>query len=246
LLHSAADGDVHVFDNGLRLHRSHISPVQAARYQITNLHEPVEEAWFRKLSLVERDAFTFADVGAGIGYYAILMKLLRPSARVFCFEPLAEHARHLAANLRLNGIDGDSVSIFERAVSDRIGRQAFHREDFGSRLVPEATPQSSIVETTTLEAVVDAAGGRLDLVKIDVQGDEVRVIAGAGHAASRIGAWIVGTHSPELHQASITALRDRGLEILFEDAVPPHQPDGLVVATAVPAAPRRTLSGRMS
>ncbi len=180
------DDEVHVFDNGLRVYRRHISPVQAARYVTTNLHEPVEEAWFRRLSLIGTSEFRFADVGAGIGYYSILPKLIRPSARVFSFEPLPAHARHLGANLALNGIDENTVRILDRAVCDSIGQEAFHQEDFGSRLISEPSPTSTLVETTTLEAVVEDTSGPLDLVKIDGQGDELRVIIGDGRALRRI------------------------------------------------------------
>jgi FkbM family methyltransferase len=221
--------DVHVFDSGVRVFQSHISPAQAARYRTTNLHEPIEEGWFHRLTQGS-GAFRFADVGAGIGYYSILLKLLRPSAEVFCFEPLRLHAEYLAMNLSLNHIDAAAVQIFPHAVCDRVGRQAFHEESFGSRLIPECGATSSVVDTTTLEAIVEGATGPLDLVKIDVQGDERRVIAGAGRARTQIRAWIVGTHSLELHRECLADMRGRGFNILFDDPAPAQQPDGLVVA----------------
>lgn len=224
------DHDVHVFDNGVRVFRRHLSDVQSARYRSTNLHEPIEEEWFRRLSQDGSGAFRFADVGAGIGYYAILLKRLRPSAEILCFEPLRAHAEHLVSNLSLNHIDPEAVTVFTLAVCDRVGREAFHEESFGSRLAPDARHTSSVVATTTLEEIVEASGGPLDLVKIDVQGDERRVIAGAGRALPKIRAWIVGTHSLELHRQCLADLRDGGLAILFEDPAPPGQPDGLIVA----------------
>ena len=221
--------DVHVFDSGVRVYQSHISPVQAARYRKTNLHEPIEEAWFRYLTQ-GNGAFRFADVGAGIGYYSILLKRLRPSAEVICFEPLRVHAEYLAMNLRLNHIEAAAVQIFQHAVCDRVGQQAFHEEDFGSRLIQEPGTTLPVVDTTTLEAIVEGCGGPLDLVKIDVQGDERRVIAGAGRARTQIRAWIIGTHSLELHRECLADMRGGGFTILFEDPVPAQQPDGLVVA----------------
>jgi FkbM family methyltransferase len=227
---AAVENEIHVFDSGVRLFRSHISEFQATRYRNINLHEPIEEEWFGKLSAVETEPLHFADVGAGIGYYSILMKLLRPSARVFCFEPLREHAAHLAENLALNGIVDGSVRICDLAIADSSGQQPFHEENFGSRLLRDDVGARSFVQTTTLEAVVERMSGPLDLVKVDVQGDELRVIAGAGRALSQVRAWIVGTHGPEIHSACVEEFRRRGLSILFEDATPPHQPDGLIVA----------------
>jgi FkbM family methyltransferase len=223
-------GDVHVFDNGLRVYRRHLSPIQAARYRETNLHEPIEEEWFVRLVSGGGDRYRFVDVGAGIGYYAILVRRLRPAADVYCFEPLREHATRLTENLALNGVDSDGVRIFETAVCDRVGAQPFHQEDFGSRLLPQGAPAAAVVPTTTLQAVIEETTGDLDLVKVDVQGDELRVIAGAGASAPRIRSWIVGTHGPDLHRESTEALRALGCRILFEDPNPPHQPDGLIVA----------------
>jgi FkbM family methyltransferase len=225
---SAFRDDVHVFDSGVRVYQSHISQVQAARYRHTNLHEPIEEAWFRRLTQGSL-AFRFADVGAGIGYYSILLKRLRPSAEVLCFEPLRMHAQYLAMNLSLNRIEATAVQIFPHAVSDRVGRQAFHEEDFGSRLLSQCATPSSVVDTTTLEAIVDTSGP-IDLVKIDVQGDERRVIAGAGRARTQIRSWLIGTHSLQLHRECLAEMRAAGFNILFEEPAPAQQPDGLIVA----------------
>ena len=226
-----------MFDNGVRLYRQHISSIQAARYRTTNLHEPIEEEWFRRLSRDGSGAFRFADVGAGIGYYSILLKRLRPSAEVFCFEPLRAHAEHLAQNLTLNHIDLAAVQVFPYAVCDHVGRQAFHEENFGSRLIEDGGQLSSEVDTTTLETIVEGISGPLDLVKIDVQGEEQRVIAGAGRARKQIRAWIIGTHSMDLHRACLADMCAGGFEILFEDPAPAQQPDGLIVAVREGSSP---------
>jgi FkbM family methyltransferase len=226
------DDDVHVFANGLRLYRSHLSPVQAARYRETNLHEPVEEEWFGRLLLAAGEAPRIADVGAGVGYYTILAKRLRPAAEVFAFEPLGEHHRRVPANLALNGIVTSGVRLFAAAVCDGVGTQPFHEQDFGSHLLPAGGAPTSLVATTTLGALLADVGGRLDLVKVDVQGDELRVIAGAAAVLDRIDAWLVGTHSPELHAACLAELEGRGYLIAFADVAPPRQPDGLIVAVA--------------
>ena len=48
----------------------------------------------------------------------------------------------------------------------------------------------------------------------------------------RVDAWLVGTHSSELHAGCLAALERQGYAIAFADAAPPHQPDGLIVAIA--------------
>ena len=45
------------------------------------------------------------------------------------------------------------------------------------------------------------------------------------HIAFEVKDW------PEIHRACVERFRRLGLAILFEDVAPPHQPDGLIVAT---------------
>jgi FkbM family methyltransferase len=246
----APDPDEHVFANGVRLDRRHLSTYQVARYRLANLHEPVEEEWLGRLLAAAGSAPRFADVGAGIGYYSILVKLLRPDACVFAFEPLPEHFERLHPGFVRNGIDATAVRCYELALCDSEGREPFHREDFGSRLLGIGEPASLWTDTTTLARVVATLSGPLDVVKVDVQGAELRVIAGAAATSEQIGAWLVGTHSDALHSACRAALVDRGYEIAWDDPHPPGQPDGLVVAVRstgyaarLVSMPRETIRG---
>src|SRR5690606_22824517 len=56
---------------------------------------------------------------------------------------------------------------------------------------------SFLVPTTTIDELVDFAGWAPDLVKIDVEGAEAKVLQGAGILASNQRAWfMVEMHSP--------------------------------------------------
>jgi FkbM family methyltransferase len=233
-----SNSEIHEFANGVRVHRSHLLALQMQRYRIMNLHEPVEEHWFREICEAGGGGtFRFADVGAGIGYYSILLKQLNPAARIFCFEPFDIHANYLRANLLLNGIADDTVSIFENAVSDQVGSSPFYRQDYSSRLLDaDDAGATNSVPTTTVAWIVQNLSGPLDLIKVDVQGAELRVIDGAAPVVGQIGAWIIGTHGKEVHSACVDRLRELGYQIACDDAAPAHQPDGLIVARARPTS----------
>ncbi|MDQ3822565.1 MAG: FkbM family methyltransferase [Actinomycetota bacterium] len=140
----------------------------------------------RELRLVRewlRGGGDFVDVGAHVGMYAVAAALaLRGRGRVLAFEPNPAARAQLEENLALNGCD--NVVVSAAAVSDRVGETLLH--------VP-ATPDPSFssleggrfaegepvaVQTTTVDREVARHGMRPAVVKIDVEGRELRVLAG--------------------------------------------------------------------
>ena len=130
-----------------------------------------------------RGSGDFVDVGAHIGMYTVTASLaLRDRGRVLAFEPNPAARLQLERNLSVNGCD--NVIVSGRAAADAVGESFLH--------VPE-TPDPSFssletgrfaegkpvpVEMTTLDCEVDAVGLRPAMVKIDVEGGELRVLAG--------------------------------------------------------------------
>lgn len=125
----------------------------------------------------------FLDVGAHIGMYSVTAaRALGGRARVLAFEPNPAARAQLEANLALNGCE--DVLVSPAAVTDTVGETELH--------VP-ATPDPSFsslepgrfaegepvrVDTTTVDREVGAHGLRPALVKIDVEGGELEVVAG--------------------------------------------------------------------
>ena len=234
------DREIHTFANGIRVFKDRLIDVQIARYAHCNIHEPVEEKWFEQLCKPSAgsDSFSFVDIGAAVGYYAVLVKKLRPNAAVICVEPLSANSSAIREHLLLNGIESDDVTILEMAVSDRKGYATLLSNNYSSYLIDDTVAGSRdnavTVSVDTLAELIRARVGQVDLVKVDVQGEEVKVLDGAAAISSNIKAWIVGTHSEELHAACIKKLLNLGYSMLFEDQHPPGQPDGIVVASRAP------------
>ena len=125
----------------------------------------------------------FVDVGAHVGMYSVAAGLaLRGRGRVLAFEPNPSARAQLEANLALNSCS--NVVVSPAAVSDASGETVLH--------VP-ATPDPSFssleggrfaegkpvrVEVTTVDAAVREHGLRPAVVKIDVEGGELAVVAG--------------------------------------------------------------------
>jgi FkbM family methyltransferase len=228
--------DVYVFGNGIRVHRRDLLDWQVDRYTDAgnpNLHEPVEEAWLLRSFECERPpAPLFLDVGAGVGYYSLLIKKRWPDAVVVAFEPLPRHADALVANCALNGLCAEDVALVRAAVGPCSGRAAFVDRGYSSALdAASGSDTASIVEMRSLGDVVEQAGP-VHLLKMDIQGAELDVLTAAGDVLARHGVrhLVIGTHGDSIHRGVRKLLSEAGYAIEMDDPSPPMQPDGLIVA----------------
>lgn len=118
------------------------------------------------------------DVGANIGFQTRLFaEVVGPSGQVYAFEPEATNFRRLAAGVR--GLP--QVAIARAALSDLSGELALYPSprlgvDHRTYPVPERI-SAERVPAVTLDGTL-APGTRVRLVKVDVQGDELRVLRG--------------------------------------------------------------------
>ena len=125
----------------------------------------------------------FYDVGANIGYFTIMgARLVGPAGRVVAVEPQPEAVRRLRHNLALNGFD--NVTVVETAVADEEGESDFvvSDEEVLEWAALETTPAPEMrrirVPVTTLDTLRSTGLPAPKLVKLDVEGAEVRVLNG--------------------------------------------------------------------
>lgn len=176
------------------------------------VYEPATtEVLIRRL----RPGHVFVDVGANHGYFTLLAaSLVGPTGRVAAFEPNPRVFTQLRTHVRLNRFD-DRVTLEPYALADRpaTGVPLFVSQvetNSGlSSLAPGAAALSnhdlsaSATVPVTVETFDRWLAGRpplttprtIDLVKIDVEGAESRVIAGMTESLTngRIRALIVET-----------------------------------------------------
>jgi FkbM family methyltransferase len=168
----------------------------------------------RLLQALLRPGMRFLDIGANIGYYTLLAAdLVKPSGDVHSFEPHDGIRAQLRRNVELNQLR--NVQVRAEAVSARSGTVSFYRvvhddTNLGlSSLVPgERTEQTpiSVPGTTLDDYVAQLPDGRVDVVKIDVEGAESDVLQGAQKILrSGRGPWAILLESFEIstHRAAL-------------------------------------------
>lgn len=141
---------------------------------------------------VPRDAVV-CDVGAHAGQFTKLFARLAPNGHVYSFEPggyALSILRRVVALHRLRNVEICPFGLGDRAVAEtlrmpvkRSGSMGFGLSHLG------ADPRTSVAEAVTL-ATLDAFAAerklaRLDFVKADIEGWEMRMLAGAAGAVAR-------------------------------------------------------------
>lgn len=152
-----------------------------------------EEGTMRWLDREARPGDVFLDVGANVGIYTIAAAhRVGPAGRVFAFEPHKASAVTLMRNLVLSSVD-EQVTVFTCALAEKPGAIAFnytslesassgsqagHTDVAGEQreFLPVAT---EIILTASVDSLIDCGAMTAPaLVKIDVDGNELKVLRG--------------------------------------------------------------------
>jgi FkbM family methyltransferase len=170
-------------------------------------HDP---AVLSELARVLTPGQTFWDVGAHIGYVSLFAsKLVGPTGTVHAFEPDLLNAQRLHANIRLNSIS--NVKVHQVAVSDITGTAAFYQHNRTGSLLPQEDSQRVMVDCTTLDAMLTDLP-MPDVIKIDVEGGELRVLFGASRVLARRPILIVELQSESETHAILPGWEFRRLD----------------------------------
>jgi FkbM family methyltransferase len=248
----------HTFDNGVMVYKKHCTAEQLQRYAICNVHEADEEDHFTKMVEAMPTGGVFVNVGAAVGYYAILAARLRGDIRVECFEPLPMHVECLRDNLDLNNVPRSRVGIHPEAISIDARSIALSVDSFSSRVLAGDSSSSKIqlIRKRVRELFRGSGGGRtitvpgiplsgicarlarpsIDLLQMDIQGHEAEVLSAffmlgpEEQRKSPINAFLIGTHGPAVHKRCLDLLTSNGYLIELDQPLSEVQPDGILAA----------------
>lgn len=154
-------------------------------------------------------AHVIFDVGANAGIFSLAALASNKNATVHAFEPTPEIARRLRATAAMN--DLPKLIVNEMAVADHTGQMVLRRwrgEDGSNEGMNFITTDGlddggeAVLVTSLDRYCADHTIDRIDLLKIDVQGNESAVFSGAKRMLQegKIGTifaelnWQAGTH----------------------------------------------------
>ena len=121
------------------------------------------------------------DAGANLGYFSLLWAAANAANRVWAFEASPRVYPKLARNIQLNRLNSQ-IQSFQIALSDRNGISAFecgpHEQTGWGRLVVGSVADAANVEMARMDTLF-ATIPRIEVLKIDTEGADTLVLAGA-------------------------------------------------------------------
>jgi FkbM family methyltransferase len=153
------------------------------------------------------------DVGANVGYYTLLAAVLvGEQGRVVAFEPVPHNVCYLKEHLRLNAIT--NVTVFEAAVADRTGEVSFHQGENRSMGHIAEHGEFCVPMVSLDEVVAKGKAPAPHIIKIDVEGAELHVLAGASVIlGEQRPTLFLATHGPVVHKQCCHLLGELGYQL---------------------------------
>ena len=185
---------------------------------------PEEGAIARRAAGTPDGDFCVVDVGANTGTYSILAASLArrvgKSPRLLCIEANPTTQARLATNLALSGIAAQT-QLMACAVSDAPGTVYLNEpiwnlgsvsiSDAATKRIGQSGPATCVPSHTLLTLVETAGLTRIDFLKIDIEGHEVRALGPFFASAPR-------SLFPAMILAETKHDKDRALSGLIERA----------------------------
>ena len=177
---------------------------------------------------------TFLDIGANVGFFSLLAaSIVGETGAVYAFEPEPDICEAIAKSAEANGYT--NLYPMQIALSDHDGEANFFRARDGtaSSLVAEVPGREKRYERTLMTRVTSldklVAEGQIDLrgvslIKVDVEGEEVRTVRGMREsliAAKYPAIWCEvrgpqgSTRAPNTYPGVLAALADLGYQPLI-------------------------------
>ncbi len=191
-------------------------------YDFENSYIPqiLEEIYIKQVYkpfLEGQKDLTIVDIGANIGLTSFYFKDF--AKKVFSIEPSKQHTECIKALIEQNKID--NIELYPFAISNENGKTKFYHNDNVTMFSMEDTVNKKNdfeeIETLTLDNFMKRAQiDKIDLLKLDVEGSEGKVITSEGFrkVADKIKVIVGEWHNwcPMSKDVFMNEFRDQGFE----------------------------------
>jgi FkbM family methyltransferase len=191
--------------------RPFVCSLKQARSYFLGNHEPSK---VQALARYATPGSTVLDCGGHIGYMSLVMAtMVGPHGRVVAFEPDRRNFEVFERNLLLNPDLAARVTLRRAAISDGDGQAAFSlgSTTFVGHLSSTGEAADDLVETLAIDDVVHRQQLGPALLKIDIEGGEVRALTAVQQTlrTHRPGL-VIELHSEEAHRVFVEAIGEAG------------------------------------
>lgn len=194
-------------------------------YWIGN-YEETKQAVVR--SVLERGATVF-DIGANAGFYTIAMsRIIGPEGHVYAFEPFCENVESILFHTRVN--KSENCTVVQCAVAERPSITGFVIAASNAEGAIGSKNSHYYVPTVSIDSLVESEIiPPPDVMKIDVEGAEDRVLAGARNTLNKQNVKILlAVHGEKLFRGCLSLLTDIGYRV-YDLALNPVDDNSLYV-----------------
>ncbi|MBK1882471.1 FkbM family methyltransferase [Luteolibacter pohnpeiensis] len=172
------------------------------------------------LTQLDWEPNTIYDIGANAGLAALYMHSIFPKAKIYGFEP----GKAEFENAKLNYTQNNLGVIYPIGAGDENGSAVFYASEArsgGQGFAPsEEFKKDATTYTVQLwrldDYIVDGNLPLPDLIKMDIEGFEVKALTGMDKALSHAKAIILETHGEELHAGVIKKLSEFGYKTITD------------------------------
>jgi len=159
-------------------HKMFLDSKDSLNLSLNGTYEEFETELFKK-EIKESDIIL--DIGANIGYFTLIFaQIVGNHGKVFAFEPDPTNFALLKKNVEINGYE--NIVLINKAVSNKSGKLKLFLSDDnrGDHRIYDSYDGRNFVEIESikLDDFFNDYNGKIDFVKMDVQGAEFLVVQG--------------------------------------------------------------------
>jgi len=187
----------------------HIPPKIVYRIESTRFQDPYSFEVEVSDVLAETSGQLFVDVGANIGRYTIL--LAPKYQRVMAIEPEPNNLAALKRSVQEARLE--NVTFVQCVVSNvNENVELFFGRHPGTHTIMSSAYEHGInVPAKTLDILLSLEES-IDLIKVDVEGAEWKVLSGAKEIMGRIRSWLIELHDLERREELKSLMHSFGYE----------------------------------
>lgn len=145
-------------------------------HYVNNIYEPLSTNTFISNIKINN---TFLDIGAHYGYYSLLAHKKEKKIKIIAIEPISSNVEILKKNFELNKIK--NYKIFSSAASDKEEERTFQitkASDSSGLFGHPLLETKKIIKLKTIVPDLVLNNKKIDFIKIDVEGNELKVLNG--------------------------------------------------------------------